>query len=53
MWLLRTLPYLDMASGLSMNIVNIDNGDRSGYENGTFSTTKLGEMSLSVTMELE
>ena len=30
-----------------------DNGDRSGYANGTFSTTKLGGTSLSVTMELE
>ena len=30
-----------------------DNGDRSGYANGTFSTTKLGDMSLSVTIELE
>ena len=29
------------------------NGDRSGYANGTFSTTKLGDMSLSVTIELE
>ena len=39
-----------------MNIVIYsvdDNGDRSGYANGTFSTTKLGDMSLSVTIELE
>ena len=51
-----------MASGheltfnaIVMNIVNsvAANGDRSGYANGTFSTTKLVEMGLSVTMELE
>ena len=30
-----------------------DNGDRSEYVNGTFSTTKLGGMSLSVTIEFE
>ena len=59
LWLARTVPYFVMASGheltfnaIVMNIVNI-NGDRSAYANGTFSTTKLGEMSLSVTMELE
>ena len=30
-----------------------DNGDRSGYANGTFSATKLGDTILTVTMELE
>ena len=62
LWLVQTVPYFVMASGhnltfsaVVMNIVrylSVD-GDRSGYAKGTISTTKLGEMSLSVTMELE
>ena len=36
-----------------MNIVILALTIMSGYANGTFSTTKLGDMSLSVTIELE
>ena len=56
LWLVRTVPYLDMASGHEplyyTKVVNIvyrsvadngdrDNGDRPGYTNGSFSTTGL------------
>ena len=44
----------DLRGSYEYRYVSVDdNGDRSGYANGTFSTTKLGDMSLSVTIELE
>ena len=59
LWLARTVPYFVMASGheltfnaIVMNIVNIASPIMA-IDPGTFSTTKLGGMSLSVTVELE
>ena len=61
LWLARTVPYFVMASGheltfnaIVMNIVNISSPIDLRTRTARFLyTTKLGEMSLSVAMELE